>query len=215
MSPRRQARSGGSTRSIHPEAARRSPMAAPCRLAGDRRMRFPLAHRSAPWRVLQRVASGRVRHGLRRAARAGRPRARRYALKLARHPDSPWFSREAEILSRLRHPGVPRLMATGTWRPGAMGYPFLVMEHVDGESLYAWSLARNPSARDVGGLLAQASEVLAFAHQRGVLHRDFKGDNIRINPEDDSSSWTGARAGIRRPHRLPRPASFLLARRTT
>ncbi|RKH54988.1 serine/threonine protein kinase [Corallococcus llansteffanensis] len=142
---------------------------------------LPPGTRLAHWEVLQRMAAGG--YGTVYAVRrAGRLRARRYALKLARHPDSPWFSREAEILSRLRHPGVPRLMATGTWRPGAMGYPFLVMEHVDGESLYAWSLARNPSARDVGGLLAQASEVLAFAHQRGVLHRDFKGDNVRIQP---------------------------------
>ena len=142
---------------------------------------LPPGTRVARWEVLHHMAAGG--YGTVYAVRrAGRPRARRYALKLARHPDSPWFSREAQLLSRLRHPGVPRLMATGTWRPGALGYPFLVMEHVEGESLYAWSLARNPSARDVGGLLAQASEVLAFAHRRGVLHRDFKGDNVRIQP---------------------------------
>ncbi|MCY1040106.1 serine/threonine-protein kinase [Corallococcus sp. bb12-1] len=133
------------------------------------------------WEILHRLAAGG--YGTVYAVhRADRSRTRLHALKLARHFDSPWFSREAEILSRLRHPGVPRLMAADAWRPGAGSYPFLVMEHVEGESLYAWSSARNPTAREVGALLAQAAAVLAFAHQRGVLHRDFKGDNVRVQP---------------------------------
>ncbi|MCY1031968.1 serine/threonine-protein kinase [Corallococcus sp. BB11-1] len=142
---------------------------------------LPPGTRVGGWEVLRRLAAGG--YGTVYAVRrAGRPRAREHALKLARHFDSPWFSREAEILSRLRHAGVPRLMTSGAWRPGAGSYPFLVMEHVEGESLYAWSSARNPTAREVAALLAQAADVLAFAHQRGVLHRDFKGDNVRIQP---------------------------------
>nr|WP_253903263.1 serine/threonine-protein kinase [Corallococcus exiguus] len=134
-----------------------------------------------PWRVLQRVASGG--YGTVYVVQAKhRPRGRRYALKLARQPDSPWFSREAEVLSRLRHPGVPRFVEAGAWRPGSGNHPFLVMEHVDGESLYEWARARNPTAREVSALLIQAVEILAFAHQLGVLHRDVKGDNLRVRP---------------------------------
>ncbi|TNV60088.1 serine/threonine protein kinase [Corallococcus exiguus] len=134
-----------------------------------------------PWRVLQRVASGG--YGTVYVVQAKhRPRGRRYALKLARQPDSPWFSREAEVLSRLRHPGVPRFVEAGAWRPGSGNHPFLVMEHVDGESLYEWARARNPTAREVSALLIQAVEILAFAHQHGVLHRDVKGDNLRVRP---------------------------------
>ncbi|RKG59114.1 serine/threonine protein kinase [Corallococcus sp. CA054B] len=134
-----------------------------------------------PWHVVQRVAAGG--YGTVYVVHAKhRPRGRRYALKLARQPDSPWFSREAEVLSRLRHPGVPRFVAAGNWQPGSGSYPFLVMEHVEGESLYAWARARNPTAREVCALFMQAAEVLAFAHQRDVLHRDFKGDNIRVQP---------------------------------
>ncbi|RKH55814.1 serine/threonine protein kinase [Corallococcus aberystwythensis] len=134
-----------------------------------------------PWRVLRRVASGG--YGTVYVVHAKhRPRGRRYALKLARQPDSPWFSREAEVLSLLRHPGVPRFVEAGAWRPGSGSHPFLVMEHVAGESLYEWARARNPTAREVGALLIQAVEVLAFAHQHGVLHRDVKGDNLRVQP---------------------------------
>ncbi|WP_375742277.1 serine/threonine protein kinase [Corallococcus interemptor] len=133
------------------------------------------------WQVVQRLAAGG--YGTVYVVHAKhRPRGRRYALKLARQPDSPWFSREAEVLSRLRHPGVPRFVASGSWQPGSGSYPFLVMEHVEGESLYAWARARNPTAREVGALFMQAVEVLRFAHRRGVLHRDFKGDNIRVQP---------------------------------
>ncbi|RKH32347.1 serine/threonine protein kinase [Corallococcus praedator] len=142
---------------------------------------LPPGTRVGRWEVLRRLAAGGY-GTVYTVRRAGSPRARGYALKLARDFDSPWFSREADILSRLRHPGVPRLLASDAWRPGAGSYPFLVMEHVEGESLYAWSSARNPTAREVGVLLAQAAEILAFAHQRGVLHRDFKGDNVRVQP---------------------------------
>jgi eukaryotic-like serine/threonine-protein kinase len=134
------------------------------------------------WTVLRRLAAGG--YGTVYAVRGnlhhrGQPRA----LKLARHPDSPWFAREAEVLSRLRHPGVPRFVTSGTWRIASGDYPFLVMEHVEGEALYTWSRARNASAREMATLFLQAAEVLAFAHQRGVLHRDFKGDNIRVRPD--------------------------------
>ncbi|RKH64273.1 serine/threonine protein kinase [Corallococcus interemptor] len=134
-----------------------------------------------PWRVLRRVASGG--YGTVYVVHAKhRPRGKRYALKLARQADSPWFSREAEVLSRLRHPGVPRFVQAGAWQPGSGNHPFLVMEHVNGESLYEWAHARNPTTREVGALLLQAVEVLAFAHGRGVLHRDIKGDNLRVQP---------------------------------
>ncbi|MGE6760047.1 serine/threonine protein kinase [Corallococcus interemptor] len=134
------------------------------------------------WRVHQRLASGG--YGTVYVVQAKRrPRGKLYALKLARQPDSPWFSRETEVLSRLRHPGVPRFVDEGAWRTGSGSYPFLVMEHVDGESLYDWARARNPTAREVGALLVQAVDILGFAHRRGVLHRDFKGDNIRVQPD--------------------------------
>ncbi|MFP2931846.1 serine/threonine protein kinase [Pyxidicoccus sp. 3LG] len=106
-----------------------------------------------------------------------------YALKLAREPEDAGFSREAQSLARVNHPGVPRLMAAGTWEAGAAGYPYLVLEYVKGESLYRWSRLLNPTARQVAGLLEQVAEALAAAHRVGVLHRDFKGDNVVVRPD--------------------------------
>ncbi|NMO21375.1 phosphotransferase [Pyxidicoccus fallax] len=61
-----------------------------------------------------------------------------------------------------------------------MGYPYLVLEYVHGEGLYRWVWLRNPTARQVAGLLLQVAEALAAAHARGVLHRDFKGGNVLV-----------------------------------
>ncbi|HLL00691.1 MAG TPA: hypothetical protein VK539_08905 [Myxococcaceae bacterium] len=55
------------------------------------------------------------------------------ALKLAISPADARFEREAELLARIRHPNVPRLMDAGLWRaPSGGSHPFVVMECVEG-----------------------------------------------------------------------------------
>ncbi|MBZ4416117.1 serine/threonine-protein kinase [Myxococcus sp. RHSTA-1-4] len=106
-----------------------------------------------------------------------------YALKLARTPEDAGFGREAEALRRVRHPGVARLVEAGRWEAEAAGYPYLVLEYVHGEELYRWAQLRNPTARQVSGLLSQVAEALAAAHALGVMHRDFKGGNVMVGPD--------------------------------
>ncbi|WP_147444504.1 protein kinase, partial [Corallococcus sp. CA031C] len=115
--------------------------------------------------------------------RAGRARGRLYALKLSRRPGERWFAREAALLARVRHRAVVRLITYGVWRLGPVEHPYLVMEYVEGESLYEWALARNPTGRQMALLLAQVLEALAAAHATGALHRDFKGDNVLVTPD--------------------------------
>src|SRR5512140_2605818 len=95
------------------------------------------------WRVLAWVGQG-VHGAVYRAVPVGQVHAPAVALKLAVFPDNPRFAREAALLSRLRHPSIPRLHDSGVWQaPGGGLHPFLAMEWVDwvdGKPLYDQSL---------------------------------------------------------------------------
>src|SRR5687768_5376087 len=95
--------------------------------------------RIGPWRVHERIGHGS--HGMVfRAVLAERPKAGSYALKLALEPGDARFEREAHMLSLIRHTSVPRLEDHGTWKsPQGEAYPYVVMQWVEGLSLYAWA----------------------------------------------------------------------------
>jgi serine/threonine protein kinase len=135
-----------------------------------------------PWRVLERVGSGG--NGIvYRACLAEDPGRGNYALKLAREPESPRFEREAEMLSRIDHPHVPRLVDRGTWQsPWGCEYPYLVMQWVEGVPLYRWGARHGITSRQVLQVLAQVARALEATHQHGV-HRDVKGDNVLVTSD--------------------------------
>ncbi len=81
------------------------------------------------------------------------------------------FSREAQLLSELRHPNIVSHVAHGQTPEGQR---FLVMEWLKGEDLWH-RLSRGPlPLKDCVHLLAQVAGALSLAHQRGVIHRDGK-----------------------------------------
>jgi len=139
---------------------------------------LPEGTRVGRWRVVRQAGQGGFGtvYAVREADAAGGPL---YALKLARAPEDAGFEREAEALRRVRHPGVARLVEAGRWEAG---HPYLVLEYAHGEGFYRWAWLRNPTARQVAGLLLQVAEVLEAAHAVGVLHRDFKGGNVVVGP---------------------------------
>jgi serine/threonine-protein kinase len=107
------------------------------------------------------------------------------ALKLALHPGDPRFDREGELLSRLRHPCVPRLLDRDLWLlPSGLAFPYLAMELVDGVSLYQWALEQRPSSRQVLHVLSRIARALEATHSAGGLHRDVKGDNVLVSDAD-------------------------------
>ncbi|NMO19831.1 serine/threonine protein kinase [Pyxidicoccus fallax] len=107
------------------------------------------------------------------------------ALKLALYPGDARFVREAELLSRVRHPAVPRLYDHGQWRPrDGVSYAWLVMEWIEGVPLYDWAVAQRPSSRQVLHLLAGLARALEVTHAAGGVHRDVKGENVRVQRAD-------------------------------
>ncbi|MFP2905466.1 serine/threonine protein kinase, partial [Pyxidicoccus sp. 3LFB2] len=86
---------------------------------------------------------------------------------------------------RIRHPAVPRLIDAGHWQPReGVSYAWLVMEWVEGPPLYAWAQAQRPSSRQVLQLLSRLARALEATHAAGGIHRDVKGDNVRVRRAD-------------------------------
>ncbi|RSS41201.1 serine/threonine protein kinase, partial [Streptomyces sp. WAC07061] len=90
------------------------------------------------------------------------------------------FRREATIGARLQHPGITVVHDVGQHE----GRLFIVMELLSGEDLGA-RLARSPGGLPVAEAVelgAQTAEALAAAHERAVVHRDLKPQNLFLLP---------------------------------
>ena len=88
------------------------------------------------------------------------------------------FKREVNIMARLDHPNIPRLIDGGV---DDLGVPYLAMEYLDGESLH--DLASEHKTLPVSWVAAigvQIAAGLSAAHKAGVTHRDLKPANVMI-----------------------------------
>jgi serine/threonine protein kinase len=119
---------------------------------------------------------------------------------MAKTPRDPRFLREAELLQRGHHPSAPRYEDQGLWTsPKGHRHPYVVMQWIEGLTLYDWFREQPRSSREFLSVLSQVAGALADAHARGAVHRDVKGDNIRVTAAgravlvDWGSGWfTGA-----------------------
>jgi predicted Ser/Thr protein kinase len=84
--------------------------------------------------------------------------------------------REAQAMARLSHPSVITVHDVGE----VDGDVFVAMELVDGETLGAWLARERPKWRRVLEVFAEAGRGLAAAHAAGLVHRDFKPDNVML-----------------------------------
>ncbi|MCW5964286.1 MAG: serine/threonine protein kinase [Bryobacterales bacterium] len=88
------------------------------------------------------------------------------------------FRRERQILARLEHPGIARLLDGGTTDKGT---PYFVMEYVEGKLLLDYCDELGMGVRSRLEIFLKVCEAVEYAHERLIVHRDLKASNILVD----------------------------------
>ncbi len=142
--------------------------------------------RIGPYRILERIGEGGM--GAVYLAEQDQPR-RVVALKIIRPG---WatpamrrrFQHEAEVLGRLRHPGIAQIYDAGLDEQEHGDFPHIAMEYVDGRPLHEYIAKEHPDLAERLDLFAQVCDAVEHAHAKGVIHRDLKPGNILVEDVD-------------------------------
>jgi eukaryotic-like serine/threonine-protein kinase len=117
------------------------------------------------------------------------------------------FRREIMTVASLNHPNIVPVLRAG--EVGAL--PYFLMPYIPGESLRA-RLARGPlSVRQTTSIMKDVARALAYAHDRGIVHRDIKPDNILLSGDAATVTDFGVAKAIvasRKPGAAERPPSM-------
>lgn len=155
-------------------------------VSGQLRTHLPdLVHAGAivgEYRLLEQIGVG----GMGRVYRASRSKDgvhREFALKLLRQELSNTvllqrFAQEKDILQRMEHPGICRLVDAGSL---ANGTPFVVMELIQGKNLLEYCQDNALSLNQRLVLFRKVLAAVAYAHQHLIVHRDLKAANILVD----------------------------------
>lgn len=90
------------------------------------------------------------------------------------------FRHERQILADLNHPNIARLLDGGTT---SEGLPYFVMEYIDGQSILKYCDERKLSIKERLRLFLQICSAVKFAHQKTIIHRDIKPNNILVTTD--------------------------------
>jgi non-specific serine/threonine protein kinase/serine/threonine-protein kinase len=136
------------------------------------------------WRLVRQIGEGGM-GAVWLAERAEGQFAQRGALKLIRlglayEEAIRRFRRERQILASLDHPHIARLLDGGSTPEGL---PYLVMEYVEGELLYAHCAAHPVPLAARLALFLDLCTAVHSAHQRLVIHRDLKPGNVMVTAD--------------------------------
>jgi len=136
------------------------------------------------WRIVRRIAQGGM-GAVYLAEQFGTDFRRPVALKLL-HPDfdAELLARrlrlEGQILARLDHPNIARLIDGGQTRDGR---PYLLMDYIEGEPIDRYCQSRQLGLPERLRLFEQVCAAVSYAHQRLVVHRDIKPANILVTTD--------------------------------
>jgi serine/threonine-protein kinase len=92
--------------------------------------------------------------------------------------DEESFRREVALLSRLDHPNIAKLLASG-FGPG--GLPFVVTEYVDGPTITDFCSETSTHLDSRLQLFVALCSAVASCHRTKVVHRDLKASNVRVS----------------------------------
>jgi eukaryotic-like serine/threonine-protein kinase len=87
--------------------------------------------------------------------------------------------REAQAIAKLSHPNVVMVYDVGTFQDDV----FIAMQFVDGNTIGYWMHAQPRAWPDILKVFADAGRGLAAAHEKDLIHRDFKPENVMISAD--------------------------------
>ena len=97
------------------------------------------------------------------------------------------FEYEAQILARLRHPGIAQIFEADVYQQGDDAAPFFAMEYIPSAApITRFAEEKKLDARRRLAMFAKVCEAVHHGHQKGIIHRDLKPSNILV----DSSGQT-------------------------
>ncbi len=137
-----------------------------------------------PWRVVRSIGVGGMGE-VWLAERADGEFEQRVAIKQLAYPTPGLLARfrqERQILARLEHPNIARLIDGGVDTHGA---PYLAMEYVEGVPIIAWAQQLGLDTRARLQLFLRVCAAVQYAHQNLIVHRDLKPSNIFVTAEGE------------------------------
>lgn len=174
-----------------------------------------IGRRLGPWQIEAHLADGGM-GAVYRAQRADGVYEQTVAVKLLgpvrmSPAAAARLARERQILARLAHRNIARLLDGGTTDDGV---PYLVMEYIDGVPIDEYCNTQGLGTAERLRLFLQLCEAVDFAHRNLVVHRDLKPNNVLVDAqgvpklldfgiskllEEDGATLTGAHERVLTP----------------